>query len=85
MKLTTKQLKKLIQEELSIMMEMNDKIRELEDKIEMIRQYAEDTSDGDPELAEKVFIQHGGDKFERELESLKMNTSPSIGLGPKMK
>ena len=38
MKLTTKQLKKLIKEELSLMLETGSEIRELEEKIEMLAQ-----------------------------------------------
>ena len=79
MKLTTKQLKQIIKEELGTLMEMDDKIRELEDKIEMLRQHAEDRSDGDPEFAEKIFIQYGGDKLEKELNLLKNGSGEGLG------
>ena len=58
MKLTKEQLKQIIVEEINSLYkeEMSDKVRELEDKIEMLRQHAEDRSDGDSALAEKIFI-----------------------------
>ena len=83
MKLTTKQLKKLIKEELSLMLETGSEIRELEEKIEMLAQHAEEQSDGDPVVAEKIFSDLGGDALRAELESLRRSTSPSIGSGLK--
>mgnify|MGYP003134665564 CR=1 FL=1 len=79
MKLTTKQLKKLIKEEFSIIMEMNMKIRELEEKIEMMRQAADDQAGGDQVMAKKIFKDLGGEDLERDL----MSMSPGIGSGSK--
>jgi hypothetical protein len=89
MKITQEQLKKMIGEELNSLYkegqghgEMSDKMRELEDKIEMLRQHAEDRSDGDSALAEKIFIQLGGNKLEKELDSLKNDSGLSEALHP---